>query len=298
LSDRVIAMMQENDRYWTPYLEITRGCPRNCSFCTAISVSGQKMRLRPIDEVVDEIQRRGIKRFFLTDDNFGLNFRLHPEYVEALFKALAKLPLHGWTAQAEMMVAQYPDLLKLGREAHLDKLFIGFESINPGNKRNLGGKSRGKVEEYCRVIKTVQECGISVVGLFVTGLDDDTVDVFPATWDFIRTSGLDSVSVTVMTPYPGTPARVKLEAEGRLLDVPWSWYDTNHVTFVPYKMTVDELREGYDWICRKAYHPGAIAKRGMRALMRHPLTRRHTKIMTSFGSDIGYWWTYRYRYAR
>src|SRR5690606_22299518 len=42
ISDRVIRMMDEHNRYWTPYLEITRGCPRNCSFCTAIRVSGRK----------------------------------------------------------------------------------------------------------------------------------------------------------------------------------------------------------------------------------------------------------------
>ncbi|MEI7952242.1 MAG: DUF3326 domain-containing protein, partial [Synechococcaceae cyanobacterium ELA182] len=93
ITDRVIQMVDENRRYWTPMLEITRGCPRNCSFCTAIRVSGQRMRLRPVDEVVDEIQRRGIKRFFLTDDNFGLAFRTDPDYIEALFHALAPLPL-------------------------------------------------------------------------------------------------------------------------------------------------------------------------------------------------------------
>ena len=61
------------------------------TFCTAIRVSGQKMRLRPVEQVVEEIERRKIKRFFLTDDNFGLNFRLYPEYMEELFKALRKL---------------------------------------------------------------------------------------------------------------------------------------------------------------------------------------------------------------
>ncbi|MDQ7029046.1 MAG: radical SAM protein [Ardenticatenia bacterium] len=89
---------------------MTRGCPRNCSFCTAIRVSGRVMRLRPVDQVVDEIRRRRIKRFFLTDDNFGLNFRIAPEYCEELFLALEKLPLHGWTCQSELIVADYPEL--------------------------------------------------------------------------------------------------------------------------------------------------------------------------------------------
>ncbi|MCB0199813.1 MAG: radical SAM protein, partial [Anaerolineae bacterium] len=99
LQDRVLEQINEHKNYWTPYLEITRGCPRNCTFCTAIRVSGRVMRIRPVEEVVEEIQRRKIKRFFLTDDNFGLNFRLYPEYMEELFRALAKLPLRGWTCQ-------------------------------------------------------------------------------------------------------------------------------------------------------------------------------------------------------
>jgi len=135
ITDRVIDMVDENNRYWTPYLEITRGCPRNCSFCTAIRVSGQRMRLRPIDEVVDEIQRRGIKRFFLTDDNFGLNFITDPDYCSNLFDALSKLDLQGWTCQSEMSIADHPELLKHGKAAQLDKHFIGFESVNPDNRK-------------------------------------------------------------------------------------------------------------------------------------------------------------------
>ena len=145
LQDRVLRQINEHKNYWTPYLEITRGCPRNCTFCTAIRVSGRKMRLRPVEEVVEEIERRKIQRFFLTDDNFGLNFKLYPEYMEQLLRALAKLPLKGWTCQAEQMVADFPELLGLAREAHMDKFFIGFESVNPLNRKELGGKAKGNI---------------------------------------------------------------------------------------------------------------------------------------------------------
>jgi radical SAM superfamily enzyme YgiQ (UPF0313 family) len=43
------------------------------------------MRFRPVEEVVEEIERRRIDRFFLTDDNFGLAFAIDPEYSEKLF---------------------------------------------------------------------------------------------------------------------------------------------------------------------------------------------------------------------
>lgn len=295
ISDRVINMVDEHKNYWTPYLEITRGCPRNCSFCTAIRVSGRRMRLRPVEEVVDEIQRRGIKRFFLTDDNFGLNFSTDAEYCAELFEALAKLDLHGWTCQSEMSVAKFPELLEMSVAAHLDKHFIGFESVNPDNRSSLGGKSKGVASSAEDAIRIIRSHGVGVVGLFVMGFDSDTPETFQAMWDFIRSSELDSISTTMLTPYPGTPFRDVVERENRLLDVPWSHYDTAHVTFEPKNFTVDELRSAYDWLCRKTYSPTQIVRRGVRSVLRYPLSQATKKAFGSFSTDYGYRRTYAYR---
>lgn len=296
LTDRVITQMDERRRYWTPLLEITRGCPRNCSFCTAIRVSGQKMRFRPVEEIVEEIERRQIDRFFLTDDNFGLSFAIDPDYSEKLFLALEKLPLRGWTTQAEMMVAQYPELLKLARRAHLDKFFIGFESVNPDNRRELGGKSKGLKKQYQAAINAIHDSGIGVVGLFVFGFDADTPAVMWDTWKFARESGLDSMSATVLTPYPGTPFRAQLIKENRLIpDISWRYYDTAHVTYYPKQMTVAEFEREYDRICRTIYSPVRIAQRGLRALSRHPLRRMPAKLFGSFSTDYGYRRTFAWR---
>jgi len=295
ITDRVIKMMDETNHYWTPYLEITRGCPRNCSFCTAIRVSGRKMRLRPVEEVVDEITRRRIKRFFLTDDNFGLNFTTDPDYCAELFEALAKLDLQGWTCQSEMSIAKHRDLLEMSRAAHLDKHFIGFESINPNNRSELGGKSKGKTTDTIEAIRTIRSTGIGVVGLFVMGFDEDTPDTFQAMWNFIRNSELDSISTTMLTPFPGTPFREELIKEDRLLEMPWRYYDTAHVTFKPKNFTVEELRSAYDWLCRKTYSPNQIVRRGMRSLWRYPLSQAGKKAFGSFSTDYGYRRTYAYR---
>jgi radical SAM superfamily enzyme YgiQ (UPF0313 family) len=295
ITDRVIRIVDEHHNYWTPMMEMTRGCPRNCSFCTAIRVSGQRMRLRPIDEVVDEIQRRRIRRFFLTDDNFGLAFHTNPDYIEALLKALARLPLTGWTAQAEMLVSAHPDLLDLAYRAHLDKLFIGFESVNPDNHKELGGKSKGAVAQYRQAIHDIQSHGIGVAGLFVFGFDNDTPQTLAETWDFVRSSQLDSVSMTVLTPYPGTPFRQQLINEGRLLDKPWRYYDTAHVTYIPKRMTIQEMEQAYDWFCRQAYGATSMARRGLGTLVRYPVNRLPRKVWGNVLTDYGYRRTYAWR---
>lgn len=292
LTDRVIKMVNERGDYWTPYLEITRGCPRDCDFCTAIRVSGRIMRHRPVDEVIEEIQRRGLRRFGVTDDNFGLNFRTAPEYLEELFKKMEKLSLNSWTAQGELIVANYPDLLKLARRAHLDKIFIGFESINADNRSSLGGKAKAQAEQIHEVVRRCHEAGVGVVGLFVTGFDHDTPSTYQAMWEFLRDSELDGVSLTILTPFPETPFRRQIIEEGRLLDVPWSYYDTAHITYRPKLMTVAEMQQAYDWLVRKAYSPYQIARRGFSSWRRYPITVAHRKFFGAFSTDYGFRRTY------
>lgn len=288
LSNRVIRMVDENRRYWMPNLEITRGCPRNCDFCTAIRVSGKIMRHRPVDEVIEEIERRGIRRFAVTDDNFGLNFHTAPAYLEELFKKMERLPLNGWIAQGELIVAQHPDLLRLARRAHLDKVLIGFESINPGNRRSLGGKTQSQAQQITDVVRRLHAAGVGVAGLFVTGFDHDTTESYKLMWDFLRDSELDSVGITILTPFPETPFRRQVIDEGRLLDVPWNYYDTAHITFVPKQMTIAEMQQGYDRLTRRVYSHAQIARRGLRQWRRYPINLAHRKFFGTFSTDYNF----------
>ena len=62
-------------------IDLGRGCPYQCSFCTIINVQGRKSRFRSPDDL-ERIVRlnyaQGIKRFFITDDNFARNKHWEP----------------------------------------------------------------------------------------------------------------------------------------------------------------------------------------------------------------------------
>ena len=66
-----------------------RGCPFQCSFCTIINVQGRKSRYRSPDSI-EQILRmnwaQGVKRFFITDDNFARN-----KDWEAIYDRIIKL---------------------------------------------------------------------------------------------------------------------------------------------------------------------------------------------------------------
>ncbi len=57
-------------------IDLGRGCPYQCSFCTIINVQGRKSRFRSPDDLEQIIRAnyaQGIDRFFITDDNFARN---------------------------------------------------------------------------------------------------------------------------------------------------------------------------------------------------------------------------------
>jgi hypothetical protein len=57
-------------------MDLGRGCPYQCSFCTIINVQGRKSRFRSPDDlekIVRENCAQSIRRFFITDDNFARN---------------------------------------------------------------------------------------------------------------------------------------------------------------------------------------------------------------------------------
>jgi radical SAM superfamily enzyme YgiQ (UPF0313 family) len=118
------------------------------------------------------------------------------------------------------------------------------------------------------------------------------------TWKFGKNSGLDSMSTTILTPYPGTPFRDQLVAENRLIpDKSWRYYDTAHVTYYPKQMSVETFEREYDKICRTIYSPWRIAQRGFRALKRHPVRRMPAKAFGSFSTDYGYRRLFSWRHA-
>jgi radical SAM superfamily enzyme YgiQ (UPF0313 family) len=62
-------------------LDLGRGCPCQCSFCTIINVQGRKSRFRSRDDLeraIRENYRQGNRRFFITDDNFARNRHWEP----------------------------------------------------------------------------------------------------------------------------------------------------------------------------------------------------------------------------
>ena len=238
----------------------TRGCPFSCDYCTIPAMYGRRMRYRPIADLVDEIRHMPGKALVFWDDHIGAN----KKYAKALFKAITPLK-RWWTSQTTADVAFDDEFMSLAASSGCKALFIGLESISQPSL-DQANKRHNSVNEYREIIRRFHFYGIAVQAGTVFGFDHDDRSIFKATVEFYREIGLDSATISVLIPFPNTPAFRKLDAEKRILTYDWSKYDgKRHVVFQPALMSPGELLSGMEWAARQFYSLPSIFERMYRS---------------------------------
>src|SRR5688572_16346717 len=211
----------------------TRGCPHQCDYCTIPHLYPQanRMRFRPVEEVAAEVAAISSRGVVFWDDNIGAN----PRYAKALFRALIPLK-KWWTSQTTMTSLRDDEFLHLAADSGCKALFIGLESIY---QHSLDGanKSHNQVQNYKHIIERAHAHKIAIQAGIMFGFEADDKDVFARTVDIMGEIGLDNATISLMVPYPGTPAYAKLQAAGRIIDYNWRHYNgKTHVVHQPRQM--------------------------------------------------------------
>jgi radical SAM superfamily enzyme YgiQ (UPF0313 family) len=246
-------------------LQATRGCPFNCNYCTVTKFFGRSYRCRPVEEVVAEIRAQPDKRWMFLDDNLVAK----KDYAKALFRALIPLGI-TWGSQASFTLTKDTELMDLYAEAGGQYVFIGFESISADALKSLR-KGGNRPEEYAAGIRQLHRRGITIMGSFIFGLDEDDLGVFKRTVDFVNTTKIDVPLYNILTPFPGTRLYKEMDRQGRIHDRDWSHYDVCHSVIHPKRMTSEELQNGWYWAIRETYRLPNILRRIVRP---HPGWKR------------------------
>ena len=223
-------------------VQVSRGCPFRCEFCTVQKFFGEAYRARPISDVVEEVRHLPHRWMMFNDDNIIGN----PSYSRELLKALIPLK-KKWFGQASLSGLKKVENIEWLAKGGCTSLFIGFESLS---KNNLVAtqKFQNDPSEYREIIDTLHRFGIAICGSFVFGFDEDDPSVFEETVSFAIQTKLFSAVFMILTPYPGTALYDRVKNEGRLLQDQW-WLlerpEDSAPYFLPMKMSSEALREGW-----------------------------------------------------
>ncbi len=235
----------KNYQYPLITIQTTRGCPHDCCFCAASKIFGASYRRKSNKQILQEINE--ISKLYpgtlilFADDNAFVNRR----ETKKLLKAMMGMNLR-WIAQTDISIATDKELLELMVMAGCQWIVIGFESVSENSLHDLDAKNwkLGQINKYKESIKIIQDYGIGVYGTFIVGLDNDEIDIFEATSNFILENMLYGANITVPTPLPGTLLREKLLYEDRILEKDWSYYTLWDIVISPKRMTFEELEDG------------------------------------------------------
>lgn len=260
-------------RYLTSHVfEATRGCVHKCDFCVVPSAWGRKPLQKPVEQIVEDLRRRGTRRAVFID----LNLIADREYAARLFEALIPLEVQWYGLATVLLTADEP-LLDLAARSGCRGLLMGLESLSPANLRR-SHKGFNHPDRYREVVEALHRRDISLQGCFVFGMDDDTPEVFLETARFAVEAGIDLPRFAVVTPFPGTALYRRLDAEGRIATRDWELYDGQHAVFEPVHMDRRDLERGTEAAWKHAYSWSSIARRLRRTAAPLPVA-----ILTNLG---------------
>jgi radical SAM superfamily enzyme YgiQ (UPF0313 family) len=230
-----------------PTVIANRGCNNHCAYCVVNQSDYSRCVVRPIPEVIDEIQSLRTRRIIFLDPNLVSN----REYAKNLLQALIPLRLK-WMASAPSDVVYDSELFDLMVRSGCEGVLIGFESFSQASL-NWSGKKFNQVNQYKEIVRKFHTYGIVVSGCFVLGFDDDTPEVLAHTAETVYDINIDFPRYAILTPFPGSRLFTHFKKEGRLLTEDWSFYDSQHVVFRPKHMSPVQLQQVFTDTLKKSF---------------------------------------------
>ena len=208
--DYAIAGVSENqnnpldDRFRFP-IDVGRGCPFGCTYCSTKTFWGRKYRLKSPERIIAEIkdvhQRFGITSYAFNHDMFTMNKR----QVLNTCKLLKKLdfPLI-WRCSARLDCID-KEMIDVMADCGLANLYFGVESGSP-RMQKLMNKNL-KLDQVMSILSYVQAKNIKMTVSFIYGVPEETEDDVSQTITLIskiaRLKGV-AIQTHLCTFLPGT----------------------------------------------------------------------------------------------
>ena len=227
-------------------IQATYGCKNVCEFCVQPYVCNG-CHQRPIEDVINEIKQ--IKSGFL--EFYDPNLFQDAEYAYKLCEAMIPLKKQ-WGTPANIHVSTNKELLEVASKSGLIAVLVGFESVNQKSLLKIN-KGFNRVSDFSEAVRRFQNHNISVFGSFVFGLDENDINIFQETYDFLQQVPINMPRFTINTPFPGTEFYRKMKEENRIIEDNWAMYDCSHVVIQPANMSSEDLQQGFYELCNAVY---------------------------------------------
>jgi anaerobic magnesium-protoporphyrin IX monomethyl ester cyclase len=191
------------------------GCPYLCSFCPMSTIN---FKLRPIDDVLDEIKELwslGYREIHFRDQTFAVDKK---RTLDLCQRITGEIPGLTWSCFSRVDVID-EDRVQAMAEAGCHTIIFGIEFdkdlLLKNMKKFVNKKQIVTAIELCRTYK------VRSAGTFIVGLPDQSSEDFLKTGELAVRLGLDFASFNLAMPRMGTHWRQELIEHNQVDSEEW-----------------------------------------------------------------------------
>ena len=211
--------LESRDSYASVYTSL--GCPYKCNFCCISAPFGSnsfrywepEFMIQQFDVLANTYNVKNIK---IADEMFVLNEKHYLKLCELLIER--KYNFNIW-AYARVDTVK-PKNLEIMKKAGINWLALGIESKSKF-VRNGVAKGQFKEEKIPQIVKAIQDAGINVIGNYIFGLPDETMESMQETLDLAMDLNCEMANFYTTMAYPGSD--LFIQAIENKIPLPENW---------------------------------------------------------------------------
>jgi magnesium-protoporphyrin IX monomethyl ester (oxidative) cyclase len=213
-------------------IEFSRGCPWDCSFCSAWTFYGRSYRLMSPDRIIEDLAAIREPGVFIVDD---VAF-IRGEHGMAIGEAIARRGLRKqfYLETRGDVLLRNRDVFRFWKEIGLKYMFLGLEALDEEGLRKF--RKRVPLGQNFEALEFARSLGINIALNIIADPD----------WDRERFAVVrqwclevpEVVNISINTPYPGTETWV---TESRRLQTrDYRLFDIQHCV-LPTRLPLEEF---------------------------------------------------------
>lgn len=165
-------------------IDVGRGCPFTCTFCSTKTFWKQKYRLRNIPDIINEIENLvknfGIHNFSFDHDLFTVNNKKIKEFCDHIQQR--KLKIEWYCSSRIDTITE--ELIDIMAAAGCYKILYGIETGSPRMQKIV--RKNLSLEKCEPIIKYTRSKGLKVVASFIYGFPEEQEEDFEYTFELMQ----------------------------------------------------------------------------------------------------------------
>ncbi|MHC4563457.1 MAG: B12-binding domain-containing radical SAM protein [Planctomycetota bacterium] len=254
----------------------SRGCPYGCVYCSVTRMFGRRVRQQSVRKVMSDLEvytSRGFSQFFYYDDNFTSN----REWLKSLMRRTGPVGVRfnmqsridfAWEDRSRTKLDK--DLLRLMRRGGAQAFYIGYETIDEATAKGWKkGYRTGEslVDQLTDDTRILGENGFWIHGMFVIGPQHHQTHVNGVV-DFAVRNKINSLQVSCLTPFPGTPLFDEYRPHLIFKNFPsdWDFFDGTHCVYDHSHLGAENFQDVLYEAHNRFYRNGGWNDRSLRSI--------------------------------